>query len=293
MTCLGGHAQYINAASTRLQDGEDPRDLARVYSRYGHAIGVRCTGESESNSYGNANKLLRSFAQHATVPVINMGDDMYHPCQALSDLMTVEEYYPHYRHKKFVISWAPAPMPRSLYSIHETILIMTRFGLDVTVCYPEGYDPDPTILEEAKNNSSLQGSNLTLTNDRQAALSGAHFVFPRNWLSLKDLASSPASDLQPSKKETPWTLSKKDLQLTDSSCLIMHVLPAFREWEITSELLDSPQSIVFTQAENRLYAQMALLEMLIGEGNSSALELFPDKVLAKSLIQATNCPVAN
>ncbi|MEM2897435.1 MAG: ornithine carbamoyltransferase, partial [Candidatus Bathyarchaeia archaeon] len=138
MTYLGGHAQFIDIATTRAGEGETIKDIAKMYERYGHGLGIRILESAVNYEYGKGNAVIREYASYAKIPVVNMADDMYHPAQGLTDLLTFQEKFPKYEGKKYVIMWAYSNKIRSWGSIQEEMLIMTRYGIDVTLAYPKG-----------------------------------------------------------------------------------------------------------------------------------------------------------
>ena len=269
MTLLGGHTQYIEASTTRLLQGEAIKDVARVYSRYGDGIGIR-VGTLHEFPPGKATEIIREFARYATVPVINMANDEYHPCQALTDIMTVQEKTPKYEKKKFVIMWAYSGTIRTPCSINADALIMTRYGLDVVVACPPEFELDPKIIGFCKKNSEESGGSVSISHDLKEALSGAHFVFPRSWTTrrcilegLKAVGGEKA-ELEIHAKYKDWKLTEELVDLMDKKSYIMHVMPVFRDLEADDKVMDSEKSIIIDQAENRLYTQMAVLALTMG-----------------------------
>jgi len=263
---MGGHSQFIELAGTRLSDGESIADIARVYSCYSHAIGVRPAMEEVGHEYGSANRLVREIARSATVPVIGLADDMFHPTQAIADLLTLREHFNPVARRKFVILWSYAPYSRAMSSIHADLLIMSRYGVDVTLCSPKGFEVDPQVLGWASANASAMGSQVEFTDDRNAALRGADIVFPRNWLSLGLAATNGAGSAQERElheRHRDWMLSEAEMATTQTDSRIMHVLPVIRGHEAASTVMDGPRSLIWPQAENKLFANMAILDALL------------------------------
>ena len=280
MTALGGHAQFIEAKTTRAGEGEAPKDIARVYERYGHGLGIRILENAVDYVYGAGDAVIREYAKWAKIPVVNMADDMYHPAQGLTDIMTVQEKFPRYEKKKYVIMWAyAAPSVRSWGSIQEEMLIMTRYGLDVTLAFPPGFEPDKTIMDTAKQNADQYGGTFEVTNDYKEALEGANIVFPRGWASHKfvmEIAPKAAEqgpdavkkakeeEVKLHEKYKDWRLKMEDLGLMDSKGIITHVLPVLRGHEADDEVVDSPRSVIYEQARNNLFAKAAVLLQTLG-----------------------------
>jgi len=270
MTALGGHAQFIDVRTTRVGEGEQPKDVARMYERYGHGLGIRILESAVGYVYGRGNEVIREYAKHCDIPVINMADDKYHPCQGLADILTIQEKFPKYEGKKYVISWAYSNKVRSWGSVQEEALLMTRYGIDVTIAAPKGFELDPEIMRTCEQNAGESGANFDVTSDLEDALDGAHIVFPRSWAShecvmqgMDKFGEERESKLH--EKYRDWILTQELVDRMDPEAKIMHVLPVFRGEEATDEVMDGPHSVIYDQAENRLHVQMAILALTMGE----------------------------
>jgi ornithine carbamoyltransferase len=269
MTFLGGHAQFVDVSTTRIGEGEVIKDTAKMYERYGHGLGIRVLESAVDYVYGRGNAVIREYAKHAKIPVINMADDMYHPCQGLADIMTVQEKFPKYEKKKYVIMWAYSNKIRSWCSVQEEALIMTRYGLDVVIANPPEFDLDPNIYEICRKNAEESGGSFEISNDYKEALEGAHIVFPRSWASHQCVMMGinkfgKENELALHEKYRDWMLTRELVDLMDKNSIIMHVLPVFRGEEATDEVMDGPHSVIYDQAENRLHVQMAVLALVMG-----------------------------
>jgi ornithine carbamoyltransferase len=268
MTALGGHAQFIDIATTRAGEGEQVKDIARMYERYGHGLGIRILESAVGYVYGRGNSVIREYAKHCRIPVVNMADDMYHPCQGLADILTVQEKFPHYEGKRYVIMWAYSNKVRSWGSVQEEALIMSRYGLDVTIAAPKGFELDPKIMETCEQNARESGSEFEITDDLRGALSGAHIVFPRNWASHACVMQGmdkfgKENEIKLHDRYRDWMLNRDLVELMDKKAIITHVLPVFRGEEATDEVMDGPHSVIYDQAENRLHVQMAALSLIM------------------------------
>ncbi len=146
MTYLGGHAQYIDVSTTRLGAGEAPKDVAKMYEKYGQGLGIRILDSAIDYVYGAGVSVVREYAKHAEIPVINMACCTYHPTQGLADLMTTQEALGKVKGKKYVIMWGYAKSFRGRCSIQEEVLIMPRYGMDVVLAHPPGFDIDSKIV---------------------------------------------------------------------------------------------------------------------------------------------------
>jgi ornithine carbamoyltransferase len=269
MTYLGGHGQYIDVSTTRLGSGEAAKDVAKMYEMYGQGLGVRILDSAIDYVYGAGVSVVREYARYAEIPVINMACCTYHPTQGLADLMTVQEELGKVRKKKYVIMWAYAKSFRGRCSIQEEALLMPRFGMDVVLAYPPGFEIDPKIVDQAKSNAQASGGQFEVTNDLNSAVEGAHGVFPRNWASnelLRVGASKFGKEREAELHERyrDWTLTRGLLDKMDRKAIVTHVLPVLRGEEATDEVMDGPHSVIYPQAENGMFTKMAVLALTMG-----------------------------
>jgi ornithine carbamoyltransferase len=264
MTYLGGHAQYIDVSTTRLGSGEAVKDVAKMYEKYGHGLGIRILDSAIDYVYGAGVSVVREYAKHSEIPVINMACCTYHPTQGLADLMTVQEKLGKVRGKKYVIMWGYSKGFRGRCSIQEEALIMSRFGMDVTLAHPPGFEIDPKIIATSKANAEAAGGEFQVSNDINSAIEGAHVVFPRNWASnsLLEVGASrfgKEREQELHEKYRNWTFTQQLLDRMDKKAIVTHVLPVLRGEEATDEVLDGPHSVIYPQAENGMYTKMAVL----------------------------------
>ena len=257
MTELGGHAQFLESKTTLLDAGESIKDTAKAMERYGQGIGIRLLEP------GVGNKVIREYANHVKVPVINMADDRFHPCQGLGDIFTLTEKMEDVRNKKFLVTWANSNNPRSWCSVQSAILIATRFGMDVTLAYPsEHFALESTVIEWCKNNADEFGGTFEISSDLQDAYNSAHVVFPRNWMTAEAFEIGIERELELYKRYHNW-MCTADLMASTDKAFFLHSMPVFREEEATSEVVDSPYSVIYDQAENRLHVQKAILSLMM------------------------------
>jgi ornithine carbamoyltransferase len=274
MTYLGGHAQYVDVSTTRLGSGEAAKDVAKMYEKYGHGLGVRILDSAIDYVSGAGISAIREYAKNAKIPLINMACCTYHPTQGLADLMTTEEALGKVRGKKYVIMWGYAKSFRGRCSINEEALIMSRFGMDVVLAHPPGFEIHPNILEDSKANAQAAGAEFSVTNDLESAIEGANVVFPRNWAS-NELLSVGASkfgkerELELHERYRNWTLNQRLLDRMDKKAIVTHVLPVLRGEEATDEVLDGPHSVIYPQAENGMYTKMAVLALTMGKKSTN------------------------
>jgi len=269
MTYLGGHAQYIDVSTTRLGSGEAPKDVAKMYEKYGHGLGIRILDSAIDYVYGAGVSVVREYAKHADIPVINMACCTYHPTQGLADLMTAQEALDKVEGKKYVIMWGYSKSFRGRCSIQEEAIVMPRFGMDVVLAHPPGFEIDPKIIETARSNAQAAGGEFHVSNDLNLAIEGAHVVFPRNWASSELLRVGASKfgkerEVELHERYRDWTLTQDLLDKMDRKAVVTHVLPVLRGEEATDEVLDGPHSVVYPQAENGMYTKMAVLALTMG-----------------------------
>lgn len=263
MTQLGGHAHYIEAKAMRLGDPgapEEIKDTAGVLSRYGHGIGVRVY----TPKYGEGEQIIRTYAKEADIPVISMESDVYHPCQALADMLTIREKFSKYEGKKYVQAWAYSPSALRVPAVPQSnLLMMTRYGMDVVYARPKEFTLDQRIMEQARKNAEESGGSFTETNDLKEAFNGAHVIYMRNHTTLGYGKIGAEKEQAIMDKYRNWTCTEELMGHTDKKSIFMHCLPAHRGYEVTNEVMDGPHSVVLDEAENRLHVQKAVLSLLL------------------------------
>ena len=244
MTELGGHALYLSTADMQLGRGETIADTARVLSRYVDGIVYRAFRHQD----------MLELARNATVPVINALDDLEHPCQILADLLTVKE-------KRGELKGLRLAYVGDGNNVCNSLLLGCALaGMSMTVGCPEDYGPDERILESAKRIATQYGGLIDVTEDPILAVKGADVVYTDVWVSM----GAEKEKRRREKVFRDYQVNMELLAAAKSDCIVMHCLPAHRGKEITDEVVDGPQSVVFDQAENRLHAQKAALVHLLG-----------------------------
>ena len=251
-------------------------DVARVLSRTGDALAIRMYGKPSHWIYRFAHESLKEFAYWADIPVINMEDDVYHPCQALADMLTVKEKLGGFKKKKFVISWAYSGSTAKPFAVPQSLaLAPSLLGMDVVLARPKGFELDPEIINKCKEYANMNNSSFEETDDMEAAFEGAHVVYPKSWGAMDYFAQVDENgklvkeeNLAGMKglfeKNKNWICDEEKMKLIDKNGIYMHCLPADRDMEVTDEVIDGPQSVVFDEAENRLHAQKAVMTLLMG-----------------------------
>jgi N-acetylornithine carbamoyltransferase len=256
ITQLGGHAHFLTADAMQLSHGESPKDTGIILSRYGHGIAIR-----HDLIPGEGNLYMREVAKWADVPVINMQCDVDHPCQTLADLMTMRDKLGRdLRGKKVAVSWAYAPSYAKPLSVPQgLIMLLPRFGIDVTLAHPPEYFLMPETMEAARRNAKKSGARFEVVHDMEEAFRNADAVIPKSWGCLDTMGSDPQESLRIAKKYTHWICNDERMGLTKPGSLYMHPLPADRNNEVTDAVIDGPHSVVFDEAENRLHTCKAIM----------------------------------
>lgn len=259
ITQLGGHAHFLDTSNMQIAHGEVAKDTAVILSRMGHAIACRNCFWKQGNAY------LREMAAAATVPIINMQDDLYHPLQAIADLMTIQEKRGrNARNLKVSVIWAYATTHKKPISVPVSqVLLFPRFGIDVTLAYPQGYELPDWVIEKARLNAAVHGGSLTITHDQEEAYRGADVVFPKNWGNWVTNESTAVIDslLEANKG---WKCTPGRMALTARDSLYMHALPADRVNEVEDSVIDGLHSVIYDQAENRLHTAKAVMALTMG-----------------------------
>jgi ornithine carbamoyltransferase len=255
---MGGHANYLDASTMQISHGEVAKDTAIILSSYGHAIACR------NCFWGVGNKYLRELAANSRVPIMNLQCDLYHPMQGIADLMTIKEKVPSMQNLKVSIIWAYAKSHKKPISVPLTqALLFPRFGMDVTLAYPEGYDLPDWAIEQAKQNALENGGSFRITHDMEEAYRGADVVIPKNWGSwVTNQSDVVVDDLLESYKG--WKCTEDMMALASKKVMYMHALPADRGNEVEDSVIDGPHSIVFDEAENRLHTSKAVMQLTMG-----------------------------
>jgi len=234
MRQLGGEVIVLSAQEMQLGRGESFADTARVMSRYVDAIMMR-TDRVEK---------LRELASHATVPVINGLTDASHPCQLMADVLTFEE------HRGPIAGQAVAWSGDGNNVARSWIEAAARFGFTLRLATPPELRPAPELLEWAR----AQGARIELTNDPEQAVAGARCVVTDTWVSMSDDPAESRHNLL-----APYRVTARLMAKAAPDAVFMHCLPAHRGEEVTEDVIDGPQSVVFDEAENRLHAQKGVL----------------------------------
>ncbi|XDA97721.1 ornithine carbamoyltransferase [Sulfitobacter sp. LCG007] len=238
---MGGQTMVLSGSDMQLGHGETIADTARVLSRYVDLIMIRTFDEA----------VLTEMAEFATVPVINGLTDRTHPCQIMADVMTYEEHRGPIKGRKVV--WSGDGNNVCASFLHAA----GQFGFDLTFTGPPTLDPEPEWVEFARG----RGSKVTIERDPQKAVEGADLVVTDTWVSMHDAQSAKE---RRHNQLRPYRVDAQLMSHAKPDALFMHCLPAHRDDEVTSEVMDGPSSVVFDEAENRLHAQKAIMRWCLG-----------------------------
>ncbi len=240
MTQLGGHALFIASQTSQMGRGEPISDTAKVLSRYVDGIMIRTFDHEE----------VKALASHATIPVINGLTDLLHPCQLMADLQTVQEEFGE-ELEGTGVAWLGDGNNMANSWLNAAAVL----GLDLRVAVPEGFDPDPAILERARSATSV-----TLTRDPAEAVEGVRVVTTDTWVSMGQ--EEEAKDRI--RTFEPFQVTEDLMAGAAGDAIFLHCLPAYRGKEVAADVIDGPRSRVWDEAENRLHAQKAIMTELMG-----------------------------
>ncbi|MHA1272031.1 MAG: N-acetylornithine carbamoyltransferase [Promethearchaeota archaeon] len=261
---LGMHAVFNSIKDSWVgYNSESVKDTAIVLARYYDAIGIRIFPVSVNWIYKKGNEILREFAKWADVPIINFEDDQFHPLQALTDIFTIKEKKKDPKGKKIVISWAYHPKPLPVSVPNSILLITTRYGMNVTLAHPENYELDNEIMELARQNIKNSGGSLTITNDIEEGFTDADVIYVKSWGSIKEYGNPKAEKKLRLPYRDEWRISAKHMALTKEDSIFMHCLPIRRNIVAEDNVIDGKHSVIYDEAENRLYTIKALLYYLL------------------------------
>jgi N-acetylornithine carbamoyltransferase len=271
-TELGGHAQFLEPKSMRLKTattaGETIEDAANVMSRYACGIGIRIL-EDQIGEYGQGHALCEEYTEHSKVPIVSMAHDKFHPCQGFADMLGLYQQWgkDKIKGKKLLLTWGHGALARSWCSVQESLLMFPRFGMDVTMAYPEGYDLDPEVIEQVKKNCADAGSKFEISHDPEESYAGADVVYARNWMHASAYQNGrldKQEDIQRALKLTDWICTQEKMKKSNDA-LFIHPMPVDRGHEVTDEVASGERSIIYDVAENRLHVQKAIMALTMGQ----------------------------
>lgn len=236
---LGGHALFLSSNDIQIGRGEPISDTAKVLSRYVDGIMIRTFAHED----------VVELAEHADVPVINGLTDLHHPCQVMADIMTIKEQ------KGNLQGLTVAYVGDGNNMAHSWIQAAPKFGLNMRVATPKGYECNTAVVEQAKQWATEHGTELLFTNDPVEAVKGADVIYTDVWASM----GQEAEQVERVKQFVDYQINEQLCVHAQPDYIFMHCLPAHRGEEVTADIIDGPHSVVFDEAENRLHVQKAIL----------------------------------
>jgi N-acetylornithine carbamoyltransferase len=262
----GGTSWTLEHRTGAVMDGDKTEHVAefvRVLSRYCTMIGVRTFAAMKDWEEERVDPVLRAFARYSDVPVINLESAMFHPCQALADMMTIREKLGAER-KRVVLSWAWHPKPLPMAVPNSFALAAAQMGHDLVIAHPAGYELDDELTASIKQQAETAGGSFETTSDVDAAFDGAEVVYAKSWGS-KQFYGAPDRDVEQRKQHREsWIVDQQKMNTTKNA-IFMHCLPVRRNVIVTDEVIDSAAAVVIDEAENRLHVQKAVIAALTKE----------------------------
>ena len=240
---LGGHALFLSSQDIQIGRGESIEDTAQVMSRYLDGIMIRTFAHQD----------VLDLARFGTIPIINGLTDLMHPCQVLADLQTIREHKGRLKGLKMAYLGDGNNMAVSL--LHGA----AKVGMDMAVATPPAYACDDVSVAEAKATAAQTGAKITITDDPRLAIQDADVIYTDTWVSM----GQEAEKAEKVKQFGAYQINSTLMSLAKPDAIFMHCLPAYRGYEVTTEVIDGPQSVIFDEAENRLHAQKAVLVRLL------------------------------
>lgn len=242
---LGGYSLFLSSNDIQIGRGESIYDTANVLSRYIDGIMIRTFKQSD----------VDDLAKYGTIPVINGLTDEMHPCQILADLQTI------YEHKGKLEGLKLAYIGDGNNVAHSLLHGCAKTGMDIAIASPEGYECGSIFIDEAKEAARLTGSKILLTQDPVEAIADADVVYSDTWISM----GQEEQKAEKLKIFMPYQINSGLYSKASENAIFLHCLPAYRGYEVTEDIIDGPQSVIFDEAENRLHAQKAVLATLMGK----------------------------
>ena len=244
---LGGQALFLSSRDLQLGRGEPIKDTARVLSRYLDGIMIRTYGHER----------IEELARYADIPVINALSDLLHPCQALTDLLTIREYK-----GKNLAGLKMAYVGDGNNMTHSLMYAAAKVGMNFAAATPEGYEPNAEVVANAKADAAATGATVTITHNPMEAVAGADVIVTDTWASMGQEAEHDARMAVFRPYQVNWELVAES---GNARCIVMHCLPAYRGEEITEDVFEEFADVIFDEAENRLHVQKAIMALVMGD----------------------------
>jgi N-acetylornithine carbamoyltransferase len=261
----GGTSWTLEHRDSAVMDGDKTEHVAefvRVLERYCVAIGVRTFAALKNLPEERTDPVLNAFARYASVPIINLESAMHHPCQSLADMLTIREKLGVGK-KRVVLTWAWHPKPLPMAVPNSFGLAAVQMGHDLVIAHPQGYELDEELMETSRQIASAAGGSLEITNDINAAFSGAEVIYAKSWGAKQFYGNTNQDIAARAPYRRQWIVDKEKMSRTNNA-IFMHCLPVRRNVIVTDEVIDSAASVVIDEAENRLHVQKAIMAKLLG-----------------------------
>jgi N-acetylornithine carbamoyltransferase len=255
MAQLGGHAQFIESRTTQIAHGDTAKEIGEILGRYNDGIAIRHVDWRVGNEY------IRGVAEASRVPVLNMQCDIYHPHQALADLITIIERFGDPRGRTATVSWAYASSYQKPMSVPQSLaLLLPRFGMNVRLVHPPEFGLLPEIVEQIEDNARQARVGFETMDDFDAGIRGTDVVYAKSWGAM-NTTTDEAEGAQIIDKYKDWIADERRMSMAGEEAVYMHPLPADRNVEVADAVIDGRQSVVYDQAENRLHGQKAAMAL--------------------------------
>ncbi len=260
---VGSDAWPMEYRDGVVMDGpaaEHAREGAGVLGRYCDMLGVRSFPEGKDYEVDRREPVLNAFARYSGVPVINLESPLDHPCQAMADALTIREQLGDTKGRRILLTWAYHPKALPMAVPNSFVLGAARLGADLVLARPEGYELDADIVRTAERLAAESGGALTVTDERDAVYDGVEVVYAKSWGALADYGE-PEAEVRRRAKLRDWRVTEARMA-RGRNAIFMHCLPVRRNVVVDDAVLDGRRSVVLDEAENRMYAQQAILEWL-------------------------------
>jgi len=240
---------------------EHLKEFVRVLERYVSAIGVRSFAELKDWELERRDPILSAFEKYASVPIINLESAMHHPCQSMADMMTIRERFGKLK-KRVLLTWAWHPKPLPMAVPNSFALAAAQFGHDLRIAHPKGYELDAELMSEIENQAKENGGSLEIVNRIDEAFDDADVVYAKSWGSFQHYGNADEDIRTREIYRGEWIVDEAKMRRTNAA-IFMHCLPVRRNVIVTDAVIDSANSMVIDEAENRLHVQKAIMTKLI------------------------------
>jgi N-acetylornithine carbamoyltransferase len=270
---LGGNAVILEPGGTSwtlehrdgvVMDGnktEHLKEFVQVLERYVSAIGVRTFASLEDWNLDRTEPILSAFERYASKPIINLESAMHHPCQSLADMLTIREKFGD-KPKKVLLTWAWHPKPLPMAVPNSFALAASQMGHELTIAHPKGYELDEDLMNEIQRQAAAAGGSLQITNEVNSAFEDVEVVYAKSWGSKNFYGNAEGDIAFRANLRNDWIVDDAKMQRTNNA-IFMHCLPVRRNVIVTDSVIDSANSVIVDEAENRLHIQKAIMTNLI------------------------------